>query len=78
MAVKKTTKKVAQTVIAEDKFYTISAANGKVVEVADYNTDNGAKIQLWDNANAEWQQWGFVREGDSVYRIKNRFTGKMR
>ena len=33
MAVKKTTKKVAQTVIAEDKFYTISAANGKVVEV---------------------------------------------
>ena len=30
MAVKKTAKKVEQTVIAEDKFYTISAANGKV------------------------------------------------
>ena len=28
-------KKVAQTVIKEDKFYTISAANGKVVEVAE-------------------------------------------
>ena len=70
-------KKVAQTVIKEDKFYTISAANGKVVEVADYNTDNGARIQLWDNANAEWQQWGFVRAGEGVYRIKNRFTGKM-
>ena len=77
MAVKKTAKKVSQTVIAEDKFYTISAANGKVVEVADYNTDNGAKIQLWDNVNAEWQQWGFVRAGEGVYRIKNRFTGKM-
>ena len=74
MAVKKSTKKVAQTVITEDKFYTISAANGKIVEVADYNTDNGAKIQLWDNANAEWQQWGFVRAGEGVYRIKNRFT----
>ena len=33
-------KKVAQTVIKEDKFYTISAANGKVVEVADYNTED--------------------------------------
>ena len=43
-------KKIAQTVLTEGKFYTISAANGKVVEVADYNIDNGAKIQLMDNA----------------------------
>ena len=71
------TKKIAQTVITEDKFYTIAAANGKVVEVKDYNTENGAQIQLWDNANAEWQQWSFVRAGEGVYRIKNRFTGKM-
>ena len=70
-------KKTAQTVLTEGKFYTISAANGKVVEVADYNIDNGAKIQLWDNANAEWQQWNFVAAGDGVYRIQNRFTGKM-
>ena len=71
------TKKIAQTVITEDKFYTIAAANGKVVEVKDYNTENGAQSQLWDNANAEWQQWSCVRAGEGVYRIKNRFTGKM-
>ena len=70
-------KKVSQTVLTDGKFYTISAANGKVVEVADYNIDNGAKIQLWDNVNAEWQQWNFVAAGDGVYRIQNRFTGKM-
>ena len=35
-------KKIAQTVITEGKYYTINAANGKVVEVADYNIDNGA------------------------------------
>ena len=70
-------KKIAQTVITEGKYYTINAANGKVVEVADYNIDNGAKIQLMDNANFEWQQWGFVAAGDGVYRIQNRFTGKM-
>ena len=45
--------------------------------MADYNIDNGAKIQLWDNVNAEWQQWNFVAAGDGVYRIQNRFTGKM-
>lgn len=55
-------KKIAQTVLTEGKFYTISAANGKVVEVADYNIDNGAKIQLMDNANFEWQQWNFVAQ----------------
>ena len=71
-------KKIAQTVLTEGKFYTISAANGKVIEVADYNIDNGAKIQLMDNANFEWQQWNFVAAGDGVYRIQNRFTGKMR
>ena len=70
-------KKIAQTVITEGKYYTINAANGKVVEVADYNIENGAKIQLWDDANAEWQQWGFVAAGDGVYRVQNRFTGKM-
>ena len=36
------TKKIAQTVITEDKFYTIAAANGKVVEVKDYTTEHGA------------------------------------
>ena len=44
-------KKIAQTVITEGKYYTINAANGKVVEVADYNIENGAKIQLWDDAS---------------------------
>ena len=71
------TKKTQQTVISADKYYTISAANGRVIEVADYNTENGAAIQLWDNMGAEWQQWKFNREGDGIYRVENRFTDKM-
>ena len=70
-------KKIEQVVINPDKFYTIASANGKVVEVADFNTENGAAIQLYDYAGEEWQQWSFVRAGEGVYRIKNRFTGKM-
>ena len=66
-----------QTVISADKYYTITAANGKVVEVADFNPENGAAIQLWDYAGEDWQQWSFVRAGDGVYRICNKFTGKM-
>ena len=70
-------RKKAQTVIDPDKFYTISNADGKVIEVADYNTENGAAIQLWKNVGEPWQQWRFVRAGEGVYRICNRFTGKM-
>ena len=39
-------KKIAQTVLTEGKFYTISAANGKVIEVADYNIDNLSLIHI--------------------------------
>ena len=46
------TKKIAQTVITEDKFYTIAAANGKVVEVKDYNTENGSSGALCAPARA--------------------------
>lgn len=70
-------KKTSQIVLREDEFYIIAAPNGKVLEVADYNTENGAAIQLWDYAGQPWQQWRFVESGDDEYRIQNRFTGKM-
>ena len=67
-------KKTSQTIISADQFYTITAATGKVLEVADFNTENGAAIQLYANAGEPWQQWNFVRAGEGVYRIQNRFT----
>lgn len=70
-------KKTSQVILHEGEFYIIAAPNGKVLEVADYNTENGAAIQLWDYAGQPWQQWQFVEAGDNEYRIQNRFTGKM-
>ena len=70
-------KKAAQSVILEDAFYTIAAPNGRVLEVANYNPENGAAIQLWDYAGEEWQQWSFVAVGADTYLLKNRFTGKV-
>ena len=70
-------KKAAQSLILENAFYTIAAPNGRVLEVANYNPENGAAIQLWDYAGEEWQQWCFVAVGTDTYQIKNRFTGKV-
>ena len=39
--------KASQAVILENEFYIIKAPNGKVLEVKNFNTENGAAIQLW-------------------------------
>ena len=49
-------KKTSETVLTEGRFYTIASSNGRVLEVANYNPESGAAIQLWDYAGAEWQQ----------------------
>ena len=65
-------KKSAQTVIREGTCYTIAAANGRVLEVADFNTENGASIRLWSYEGQPWQQWIFEEAAEGQYRIKNR------
>ena len=69
--------KAAQVVLLENEYYLIKAPNGKVLEVKNFNTENGAAIRLWDYAGHPWQQWKFVDAGDGRWRIENRFTGKM-
>ena len=44
--------KASQAVILENEFYIIKAPNGKVLEVKNFNTENGAAIQLWSYAGA--------------------------
>lgn len=70
-------KRSAQTIIRPDAYYTIAAANGRVLEVADFNTENGASVRLWSYEGQPWQQWQFEESGEGEYRIKNRFTGKV-
>ena len=48
-----------------------------MLEVKNFNTENGAAIQLWSYAGHPWQQWQFVDAGGGRWRICNRFTGKM-
>ena len=69
-------KKVAQTMIVADAFYTIANASGKVVEGAEGETNGGA-VQLAVYAHKPNQEWAFLRVGEGVYRVRNRGTGKM-
>ena len=68
-------KSVAQTVIAADNFYTIAAKTGSVIQAVE--TKEGGDIRLGKYEHKPEQEWAFVREGDGVYRIRNRANGKL-
>ena len=69
-------KTVAQTVIEADRFYTIAARTGSVVEAA-ASTKNEETVRLGKYDHKPEQEWAFIRVGDGVYRIRNRASGKL-
>ncbi len=68
-------KSVAQTVIQADHFYTIAAKTGSVIQAVE--TKDGGDIRLGKYDHKPEQEWAFIREGDGVYRIRNRANGKL-
>ena len=68
-------KSVEQTVIQADRFYTIAAKTGNVIEAVE-NVKNG-DIRLGKYDHKPEQEWAFIRVGDGVYRIRNRANGKL-
>ena len=69
-------KTVAQTVIEAGRFYTIAAKGGSVIQAVE-EAANGGDIRLGKYEHKPEQEWAFVREGDGVYRIRNRASGKL-
>ena len=69
-------KSVAQTVIEADRFYTIAAHTGNVIQAVEGSKDGGT-VRLGKYDHKPEQEWSFVREGDGVYRIRNRASGKL-
>ena len=69
-------KTVAQTVIEADRFYTIAAKGGSVIQAVE-EAANGGDIRLGKYEHKPEQEWAFMREGDGVYRIRNRASGKL-
>ena len=69
-------KSVAQTVIEADRFYTIAAHTGNIIQAVEGSKDGGT-VRLGKYDHKPEQEWAFVREGDGVYRIRNRASGKL-
>ena len=49
--------------------YQIAAKNGRVLEVADFNTASGAAVQLWDNVKEDSQIWLLVEVAEGLYQL---------
>lgn len=69
-------KTMEQTMIEAGRYYTIVSASGSVIEAVE-NAENGADIRLGKYNHDPKQEWAFDRVGDSVYRIRNRASGKL-
>ena len=66
-------KTVAQTVIEAERFYTIAAQTGYVIQAVE-GVENGGDIRLGKYEHKPEQEWSFIRV---VYRIRNRANGKL-
>lgn len=69
-------KTVAQTMIEADRFYTIAAHTGNVIQAVEASKDGGT-VRLGKYDHKPEQEWSFVRVGEGVYRIRNRASGKL-
>ena len=58
-------KSVAQTIIEADRFYTIAAKTGSVIQAVE-GVKDGGNIRLGKYERKPEQEWAFVREGDGV------------
>ena len=69
-------KSVAQTVIEADRFYTIAAHTGNVIQAVEGSKDGGT-VRLGKYAHKPEPEWSGVREGGGGSRIRNRASGKL-
>lgn len=54
----------------------VNRLSGKVLDVKDNSTANGARIQQWDYAGGLNQQWSRVDVGSGYFKVLARSTGK--
>lgn len=58
-------------------YYRLTNRNsGKVADVQNPNTSDGAKIGQWTWNSSNWQQWQFVDKGGGYFNIVSRHSGK--
>jgi hypothetical protein len=67
----------AQTVDTSAWYVLANRNSGKVVDVYNLATNDGARIAQWTRGDGNWQQWQFVDSGGGYYRLRSRHSGKV-
>ena len=67
----------AATIDTGAYYVLVNRNSGKVLDVADTSTADGALIQQWSRNDGQWQQFQFVSSGSGYYRLKARHSGKV-
>jgi arabinan endo-1,5-alpha-L-arabinosidase len=63
--------------VAGTYYRLINRNSGKVADVANCSTADGADIRQWTSVGNTCQQWSFVGVGSGYYRVVNRNSGKV-
>lgn len=58
------------------RYKIMSIFSGKAVDLADFSTDNGGNIMLWNDLNGVNQQWDFANLGSGYFSILSAHSGK--
>ncbi|MGW1138300.1 non-reducing end alpha-L-arabinofuranosidase family hydrolase [Streptomyces zhihengii] len=67
----------AATVDPNASYVLVNRNSGKVLDVYNMATGDGARITQWTRNDQSQQQWQFVDSGDGYYRLKSRHSGKV-
>src|SRR5687768_555768 len=71
------TSAIAATVDTNAWYVLVNRNSGKVVDVYNLATNDGARIAQWTRGDGNWQQWQFVDSGGGYYRLRSRHSGKV-
>lgn len=67
----------AATVDTGAWYVLVNRHSGKVLDLYNLATNDGAIIAQWTRNDGAWQQWQFVDSGGGYYRLKSRHSGKV-
>ncbi|WP_405085048.1 family 43 glycosylhydrolase [Microbispora sp. NBC_01389] len=67
----------AATIDTNASYVLVNRNSGKVLDVYNWATNDGAPLDQWSRNDGAWQQWQFVDSGGGYYRLKSRHSGKV-
>ncbi|MBO4274642.1 family 43 glycosylhydrolase [Microbispora triticiradicis] len=67
----------AATIDTNASYVLVNRNSGKVLDVYNWATNDGAPLVQYSRNDGAWQQWQFVDSGGGYYRLKSRHSGKV-